>query len=327
MRKNLAAGALIGIILLFLSFYGMDFPSVLKSLQSFNAVFLFPLVFISLCVQFLRSYRWGVLLEPMEKIDQLTLFSITSVGFLAILAIPARIGELARPYLVAKRSRITMPSALATVVAERIFDTLAILAFFSAVLFSTDIPQWLARSGYVSAAFTLMAIIVVFPRACRQRLVAWAHKLPGKLSFARHWVDQFSTGMASCSEPARALKVFLLSLLIWGLNALWFYLVARAFGLDLSVAAVITLLVVIIIGIAIPAAPGFIGNWHFACVAGLAIFGVPQSPALSYAIVSHFLGLATTSVLGLLFLPSHNLNLAELSGIERLKGMMKGEQG
>lgn len=54
-------------------------------------------------MQALRSYRWGVILQPMEKIDQLTLFSVTSVGFLAIVAIPARIGELARPFLISKK--------------------------------------------------------------------------------------------------------------------------------------------------------------------------------------------------------------------------------
>jgi len=54
-------------------------------------------------MQFLRSYRWGVILEPLEKIDPFSLFSVTSVGFMAIAALPARLGELARPYLISQK--------------------------------------------------------------------------------------------------------------------------------------------------------------------------------------------------------------------------------
>ena len=129
MGINLATGIIIGIVLLVFSFYGMDFQSVVDGLKSIRTVYLLPIIVIALAVQSLRSYRWGVLLRPLGTIDQLTLFSVTSVGFFAIAAFPARIGELARPYLISNRSGIPMASALATVVVERIIDTLAILAF------------------------------------------------------------------------------------------------------------------------------------------------------------------------------------------------------
>lgn len=325
MRTKLAAGLIAGIALLFLSFYGVDFRSVLAGMQSFDAYFLAPAIAVALLVQFLRSYRWSLLLEPMDKIPQLTVFSITSVGFMAIMALPARIGELARPYLISRKSTITMPAALATIVAERIFDTLAVLGYFSAVLVWEPLPDWLKQSGYISAALTATVAALVFPAASRNRLLALTGRLPDRFSFLRAWAGQFNEGMAYCSTPGRALKVGLMSLLIWGLNAYWFYIMAQAFRLDIPAAAAVTLMVVIIIGIAVPAAPGFIGNWHFACIAGLAIFGIPKSQALSYALVSHFLGTAFTAVAGLVFLPALNVNMSELFGLGKIKGFLKGE--
>jgi hypothetical protein len=96
-----------------------------------------------------------------------------------------------------------------------------------------------------------------------------------------------------------------------------------AFGLDIPVQAAFILMIVIIIGIAIPSAPGFIGNWHFACLTGLAIFGVPKEQALGYAIHTHFLTIRTLAVLGLACLPANNVKI--LSDLGRIKNILKRE--
>ena len=57
------------------------------------------------------------------------------------------------------------------------------------------------------------------------------------------------------------------------------------------------------IGVMIPGAPGFIGNFHLSCVLGLSLFGIPRSVALSYAIVNHLIVVLFTVTLGVIFLP------------------------
>ena len=325
MGINLATGIIIGIVLLVFSFYGMDFQSVVDGLKAISPVYLLPIIVIALAVQSLRSYRWGVLLRPLGTIDQLTLFSVTSVGFLAIAAFPARIGELARPYLISNRSSIPMASALATVVVERIIDTLAILAFFSIVLFSSGLPGWVVKAGGISLLVTVSAFLLVFPKASREWVLGLVHRSPDRLRFLRKWADQFNEGMAICGQPGLLVRAGALSMLIWGLNIVSFYLFFLAFGFDLPLGAAAVLMVIIIIGIAVPAAPGFIGNWHFACITGLAVFGIPKAPALSYAIVSHFFGVLTTAILGLAFMPSNKIHFADLASLGSLKDFLKGK--
>jgi uncharacterized protein (TIRG00374 family) len=140
MNKKLLIGIGIGLILVWFSVRGIDFQQTLLQLKNVSLGWAaLSLLFIVL-MQALRSYRWGVILEPMEKIPQMTLFAVTSVGFLAIAAIPARIGELARPYLIAKKSSIKMSSALGTVVVERVLDSLAVLTVTVVVIFFQDLP-------------------------------------------------------------------------------------------------------------------------------------------------------------------------------------------
>ena len=322
MGINFLAGILISAVLLFFAFHNINFQSVLDELKNLDTVFIIPVVALYIIVQFLRSYRWGLLLKPLEEVGQMTLFSVTSVGFLAVMVLPARIGELARPYLISNRTDIRMPSALATVVVERIFDIITILVMFLALLYFFSMPEWLAKSGFIWMAITAAAIAFLIP-AVRGKLLRLSEKFPERLKFFGKWIEQFDSSMTLCTRSGNFIPFLLASIVIWLLNALSFYLLFLAFGWDIPVQAAFILMIVIIIGIAIPSAPGFIGNWHFACLTGLAIFGVPKEQALSYAFVSHFLSTVTLAALGLYFLPANNVKV--MADLGRLKNILKGE--
>src|SRR5512137_2666858 len=104
MKKKLILGLLIGATLVYLSLRGIDCQEVKEGFKAVRYGYIFPPLVIFFIMQILRSWRWGIILSPLEKVDQLSLFSVSSVGFLAIVAIPLRIGELARPYLITKKS-------------------------------------------------------------------------------------------------------------------------------------------------------------------------------------------------------------------------------
>jgi uncharacterized membrane protein YbhN (UPF0104 family) len=72
------------------------------------------------------------------------------------------------------------------------------------------------------------------------------------------------------------------------------------------------LMIIIIVGIAIPTAPGFIGNWHFSCVLALGLFGLAKTDALSFAVVHHFLSMMIVLVLGIAFLPFNKFSVSEM---------------
>jgi hypothetical protein len=72
--------------------------------------------------------------------------------------------------------------------------------------------------------------------------------------------------------------------------------------LQLGLLAGITVLVLTCLGIALPAAPGFIGNYHYACVVALGLFGVGKDIALAYAILLHFLTLVVLVSMGVFFI-------------------------
>jgi uncharacterized membrane protein YbhN (UPF0104 family) len=79
--------------------------------------------------------------------------------------------------------------------------------------------------------------------------------------------------------------------------------------LQLGWLAAVTVLVLTCIGIALPAAPGFIGNYHYACVVALGLFGVAKDVALASAILIHFLTVLVIVLMGVFFMNTSKLKI------------------
>jgi hypothetical protein len=82
----------------------------------------------------LRAIRWGVLMEPIKKdISFKNLFATTIIGYMMNNLFP-RSGEVVRPYMLGKRENISRASAFATIIVERIIDTVMFLVMFGVAL-------------------------------------------------------------------------------------------------------------------------------------------------------------------------------------------------
>ena len=318
MNKKILLGILLSVVLVYLSVSGINFRDILVDLKKIRLNYVALFVLIIFLLQLLRSYRWGVILQPLEKIPQLSLFSVTSVGFLAIAAIPARIGELARPYLISKRSTIKMSSALGTVIVERALDSFSVLAIAFVIIFLNDLPPWMIKSSIIFFFLTLLIFFLIVGLVWRREAALKiinrvSSRLPGKFT---HKIDElihhFIDGFQVIKNIKILLYLFLLSALVWLVDVLAIYVLFLAFGFTLPVMASFVVMIILIVGIAIPTAPGYIGNWHFACILGLNIFGVAKPEAFSFAVVYHFLSIALVVVLGVIFLPFNKFSIADM---------------
>jgi uncharacterized protein (TIRG00374 family) len=318
MKKKAIAGLALSALLVWLSARGIEFQGVADGFRTIRCGYVLPAVAAMFLMQLLRSIRWGLILRPIGKVDQLTLFSVTSVGFLAIIAIPARLGELARPYLIANKSRIPMSSALGTIFVERVLDGFTILIIAVVALFFTPLPPWLVRSSVLFllatlALFAAMILMIVRREASLRVLAPLIQRLPARYTgTVNRLIGHFIEGFRIMVDPALLLFGTLLSIVIWLIDVLAIYLLFLAFGLHLPVAAAFVLMIILIVGIAIPTAPGFIGNWHYFCILGLGLFGIPKTDALTFAIIYHALSIGILILLGLIFLPFNSFSVADL---------------
>jgi len=319
MNKKLIFGIVLGIALIYLSVRGIDFNETIAHLKKIHLGYAALALFFIFLMQVLRSYRWGVILEPMEKIPQFTLFAVTCVGFLAISAIPARIGELARPYLISRKSTIKMSSALGTVIVERVLDSLTVLTVTIAVLMLQDLPSWMIKSGVLFFIITVLMIACIIGLVWRRETAVkiidrFLRLLPGKLAQkVNHVIHHFIDGFQVITDVKRLLFLLLLSAAVWLIDVAVIYTMFIAFGFDLPVMAAFVVMIILIAGIAIPTAPGFIGNWHYACILGLSLFNIAKPEAFSFALIYHFLSMAVVIILGIAFLPFNKFSISDMT--------------
>jgi len=129
------AGILISIICSWLFARKIEWSQLSVALKDAEYVYIIPTIILIFVNHYFRAVRWSVLIAPIKKVSVLNLFSATMIGFMANSVLPARIGEIIRPVLVAKKEKIKITASFATVVMERIFDVLSIIVFASLLFF------------------------------------------------------------------------------------------------------------------------------------------------------------------------------------------------
>jgi uncharacterized membrane protein YbhN (UPF0104 family) len=237
-----------------------------------------------------RAARWRILLPARgggARVPLDRLLPVLLVGYLGNSVLPARLGELIRAYLVSVRERITGAGALGSVVLERVVDvsTLAALAFLAALL--ANATAWIVR-GTALAGLVGLGVLVVLVAGGPG---AVARVIPsGRL---REVASAFA--VSAGGQPAGVLAAAVgLSCVAWGLDATTFFLVGRSLSLGISYPAALLIGAVTILGTAIPSAPGYIGTFELAAVAGGTALGLGSDQALALALVAH--GITTLPV-------------------------------
>jgi len=316
--KKIVLGLAISAGLIYLSLRNIRIEEIGLSLNSLDYKLL-PAIFITLIlIQLLRTYRWGLILSPLGQIAPVRLFSITAVGFLAIIALPVRLGELVRPYLVAKETGIRLSSALGTILVERVADSICLLMIALTLIFFIPLPRWLIDSGSLFAIMALgllalMIFLVLGKRYPQASLRIVLNRLPETLSGrVDEVITNFQAGLAILSQEGKLLAMAALTVSIWLLHVLVIYLFFLSFNLAAPVIGAFVLFIILMTGIALPAAPGFLGTWHYATILALGLFDIAQPEALSFAVVHHAISIGAVILLGIIFLPFHLFTLFKL---------------
>jgi glycosyltransferase 2 family protein len=299
MRKNLGTGVaiLVSAVFIYLAFREVDFGRMLQSFGSVNYWYLVPTFFILFASHYLRALRWRYFLDPIVRLDTGSLFTALMVGYAANVVMPAHLGEIVRAQVLSRKRPISMACAFATIVIERIIDLFSLLILLALFMMIHPFPQWVVTSGYVmlGIAVFLFSALIVCRRYEQETLNALRFILKPMPQRFSDWVSLrvmlFLDGIVPLKRWMDYPLTGVLSVAIWSCYGLTFHFCLYAFNfvevynLDWYVALV--LLVITTISVVVPSSPGYLGTFHYLCQLSLGLFGVPASPALSYATVVH----------------------------------------
>lgn len=240
----------------------------------------------------LRTLRWRLLLPLRPDGTRPTVarvMPVLLVGYLANLILPARLGEPARAYLIARREQIGFARVLGSVLLERVIDlaSLALVAVWAAL--QSGAPEWIVRGTVIVAVvgFVLVAILVASGIARAVALLARIFGTrAGRMRAAINHAVSFGEGANGGGWGPLAGAV-VLSTLTWGFVAGTYWLAAQSLGIDIRISASMLVAAVATLGTAIPSAPANIGTYEVATVVVLTAVGVPAHEALAMALLTH----------------------------------------
>ncbi len=272
----------------------------------------------------IRAVRWQYLLGPLGGARFWPAFRTTTIGFAANAVLPARPGEVIRPYLLARQEGLSVPSTFATVVVERLLDSATVLLLLAAFVLVFDpgmgaqdgaVYRLVRAGGLAVGSGTVVLLAVLFAAAGRPAALGrWGLKLerllPGRIAHAvAHLLQHFAEGLAIVRAPGRLALTLLLSLLLWLVIVVMIWAGIRAFHIELPFTGTFLLLALIAVGVSVPT-PGGVGAFEAAVRIGLTSFyGVQNDRAVGAALVLHAASVLPTIVLGFLFLVQDGLDL------------------
>ena len=294
---KLLASLLVTLLFTWWAFRDTDWRSQVQSLKAANYLWVVPYFGVLTLVHLARTLRWGCLLSGLERVPFRRLNEASGIGFMMLLVLPFRLGEFARPVLIAQRSSIRRSAAMTSVVLERIVDGLFISVMLRGLLFF--VPTETPEVGYVKLGANLM--FAVFASGLAFLLFALWHQAravqlvratvgrvaPGVADKMADIVDSFVGAMRQLPGPRQVVLFFAYTVLYWAVNGFGMALMTRAFpGMNLSLFQGYVLVAVLVVGVMIPAAPGMVGTFQAAVKVGLSLFlpmSVVNSSGLAYA--------------------------------------------
>jgi glycosyltransferase 2 family protein len=230
---------------------------------------------------FVQGWRWSALLRPVGDVGALRATRAVYVGIFLNEVLPMRPGEVVRPVLIAKWAKIRLSLVFCSVVMERVIDGIWLLVFFAAAISVIDLPRRVVMGAQTLAIFVaVLALILVVLMFSRRLALVLARSGRKMRKFAT-----FLLGFNALARPRSLLFAGVLSFFYLACQVVPIYTLANGYGIELSVFAATTILVILRLGTVVPQGPGNVGVTQAVLVLGLSLFGVDRNTATGLATV------------------------------------------
>jgi len=331
LRKYL--GLFIALVLMIFFLRNVDFSGVANAIATARQGMIFLALLVLTLGYGIRAIRWQYLLSPLGEVTLGTALHSTMIGFAVNAILPGRVGELLRPYLLARREDLSTSAVVATVLVERVLDLVAILVIFgmSVVIFD---PEFVTTNESLMAGIHTGASVAAGVAVVMLGFASIAASgspvvdkfvglvvtpLPKRLAEpliqgSRHFLE----GFAVMRQVIPLAFAVMWSLVLWSSIALSLWLVTVAFGIDIPVVGTGVIVVLIAVGVAVPT-PAGVGGYHAAYQLGVTgLYAASDAAAVGAGLIAHVLSFLPVTLIGLVLMARDGMKLNRLTdGVEK----------
>lgn len=313
--------------MVYLAFRGEDWGAFRAGIGQVDWALLAGYLGLFGAAHILRILRWGILVRALGPVSWRTVGAIGAFGYLCITALPLRLGEFVRPVLVRGEGGVTASGALATVVVERVIDGVIFVGLF--FVFVSLLPPTgndsveLVKIGAYGAGVFFGGLLIVLTAAYIKRdatvrlLTNIGNRIhKGLTTKAIGLLEAFLDGLRVLPDRKRLGGFLGITAIYWLLQGVGIKLMAEACQIhDMSWIGSFALLTVLVVGIMVPAGPGYTGSFELAVKASFALLLLsPESRAqiVVFTIVLHVAQVGVQLLFGLAVLVTGEIDFDKL---------------
>jgi uncharacterized protein (TIRG00374 family) len=334
-----ALGILLSVVFLYFAFRHVRWVDAYRAARQANYGLLLFSVVAATGMFVLRAWRWRVILDPVApKLPFGPLWRAIAMGQMMTNILPARTGELVRPYALTHevgRSVVPFPMSLASIAVDRVFDAIVVLLLLGISMLSPGLPSSLPIMGhtvtltqmvrYLGLApivlLLLLYALVFFPERLIKLFEAFARPVsPALEEKGSQMLRRFADGLTVLRNPGHFIAVFLLTLAHWLLQPFAFWLAMQAFGISVPFQATLFVQGAIVVGVALVPSPGVFGVFEAAGAAALAAYGVDATLGSTRALVFHVATFVPITLIGAYYFARAGLTLGEIGDASKDPG-------
>lgn len=313
----------IGILVLLVLVMIIGPDQIVTALQTANIYYVLLAVAVQFIILILWNTRWGIICNSLDiPFKPVSLFAMTIIGLALNNLTPSGRsgGEPVRAYILSKNSDVDFKRTFASVMGDKMFDTLPfmVLAIFSIVylMIYVDLGTTLFLLLLLSLLLFIVAlafiIVLCFNETIAINTVKWVFRLIKRFT---HRADKYEeTVLTSLVGFQNNLKYLLkdkrlliiatsISFLVWFLELIRVFIVFQAFGVHVALGMIASVfLVSALIGV-IPLLPGGLGSIDGVMILLYSMAGISASISTAATLIERMISLWMVLVLGVILLP------------------------
>lgn len=304
-KSLIVVGIAVGLMFLGAALAFVDVPALIHMLARTELRYvLIALISVTLYV-WVKAIRWQLLLRPVVAVPAWPAAKAVFAGNAVNFMVP-HLGDLVRVWMIGMNSQAKGSPLLASVAVERIMDFVSMCIVAATILLpNAGLSEELDTAMLVLVLLTgVLAIGVMLFMSQTDRVIAamdWLLRVvPSRpREFVLRQLRQGLPGLDSMRAPQVMLRAFALSIVIWALIGTCTYASMLAVGVTGSLAVTTAVVLLNVVGLILPAAPGHFGTIQLAFVFGMQAFGFGPEEAFAASIIYNFAMILPVMLIGL----------------------------
>ena len=325
-KYKILIGIIITTLFLILSIKDLKYNDVIEVFINSKVTTICFLIILGIICVFTIALRWFLLLHFRKNKSYIQVFHYINIGYLFNSIFPARIGDIIRSFLWAKKTKSNKTNTLASIVIERLFDLCGLVFVFIFALFLLNLPNYITKGIAIIAIIAIVFFLFLLGLALN--FSKWENRLLLFHSSRYYvWIINKIKKLSKYSQILRnwrlVIVLLFLTCIVWFIYIFSGYLVINDIHPGpFSWHASLLSLLFISLSFFLPTTPGNLGVYQYACILAFTVLdvGYSKEEAVVFSLISQVPLYILTILLGFISLFFEGYNIKGLRQYsERIK--------